>query len=139
MLITCVESNLSSIDERSELTIVSDNPLFGLFEKYEDSFYGDIPDSEYVDIFKKDSRKFDLYVKSKKYLGLDLYATEVNRISTKTEKIISRITKGNNMFNPFEGKDGISLTLPLNESKISEIGGTAGEYENMLFFIIILL
>jgi hypothetical protein len=115
------------IPSNISLPVSSDNTLFNLFNCYLESFDGDIPLSEYIDVFEKDDTKFDIYLKTHKYLGEDIYTLSSVVLNTDVVTLTKKLTNGQNNYNPFEDiPDGVSYSVPISSSSLTDIGATAG-------------
>jgi len=116
------------INEKGSIDVYSDDPIFGLFDLYLESFDELIPASESIDAYQyfDSGYVFDLYVKANKYLGEDLYALSSSTDNIGTRDVISDVVEGYNVFNPFENVSETFLSLPLTASSILANGGTAG-------------
>jgi len=115
------------IPSNISLPVSSDNSLFDLFNYYIDSFTDGIPLTEYVDVFKRDELKFDLYLKTNKYLGEDIYTLSSVSLNTDRVTIERQIRNGQNNYNPFEGTpDDISYSTPISSTNLADSGATAG-------------
>jgi hypothetical protein len=115
------------IPSNISLPVSSDNTLFDLFNCYLESFSADIPLSEYIDVFEKDELKFDLYLKTHKYLGEDIYTLSSVALNTDIVTVTTTLTDGQNNYNPFEDiPEGVSFSIPLSSSSLTDIGATAG-------------
>lgn len=116
-----------SINSKANLPVQSYDSLFGLFQCYLDSFEEEIPESEYIDVYEKDEYLFDLFTKTNKYLGENLYVLSDTLASEGTETVKRNIANGTNTFNPFTDiPDGVSLSTPLSSTNLASAGGTAG-------------
>lgn len=107
------------------LPISSDDPTFELLDLFLDAYEGgDIPESAYVDPFDTSSAYvFDLFAKTNKYLGEDLYFLSSEDL-TPTKTISNEIDSGDNLFNPFATiGDNTAASFVLSSSSI---GATAG-------------
>jgi hypothetical protein len=105
------------------LPVNSGDPLFDLLNCYIDAFGEEIPNSVYLDPFTKDEFAFELFTKTGKYLGEDLFfinSEETEPVTTLTNEI----STGNNIFNPFQNLgNGANASFPIASS---DIGATSG-------------
>lgn len=105
------------------LPVNSGDPLFDLLNCYIDAFGEEIPNSAYLDPFTKEEFAFELFTKTNKYLGEDLYfinSEDVEPVTTITNEIYT----GDNIFNPFADLDaGSNASFTISRSGI---GATAG-------------
>ena len=115
------------IPSNISLPVSSDNILFDLFNCYIDSFSGDIPLTEYIDVFERDELKFGLYLKTHKYLGEDIYTLSSVALDTDKVTLTKSITNGQNNYDPFSDvPEGTSYSTPLSSSNLADVGATAG-------------